>query len=82
MGVEVLSKITNWTDRSTCVLFGDAAGAVVVAAALDAGSPFTTDRSPLKDSIQSPSDVTMNRMALTVVIFDRMVAVPRGPKAV
>jgi 3-oxoacyl-[acyl-carrier-protein] synthase-3 len=30
VGVEVLSKITNWTDRSTCVLFGDAAGAVVV----------------------------------------------------
>jgi 3-oxoacyl-[acyl-carrier-protein] synthase III len=30
VGVEVLSKITNWKDRSTCVLFGDAAGAVVV----------------------------------------------------
>lgn len=30
VGVEVLTKITNWTDRSTCVLFGDAAGAMVV----------------------------------------------------
>jgi 3-oxoacyl-[acyl-carrier-protein] synthase-3 len=30
VGVEVLSKITNWSDRATCVLFGDAAGAVVV----------------------------------------------------
>jgi 3-oxoacyl-[acyl-carrier-protein] synthase-3 len=30
VGVEVLTKITNWTDRSTCVLFGDAAGAVVL----------------------------------------------------
>ena len=27
-----LTKITNWKDRSTCVLFGDAAGAVVVEA--------------------------------------------------
>ena len=27
---ETLSKITDWTDRSTCVLFGDGAGAAVV----------------------------------------------------
>ncbi len=30
IGSEVLSKITNWQDRSTCVLFGDGAGAVLV----------------------------------------------------
>ena len=30
VGVEVLSKITDWTDRSTCVLFGDGAGAAVL----------------------------------------------------
>lgn len=30
IGAEVLSTITNWKDRSTCVLFGDAAGAVLV----------------------------------------------------
>ena len=30
IGGEVLSKITNWKDRNTCVLFGDAAGAVVL----------------------------------------------------
>lgn len=30
IGVEVLSKITNWEDRNTCVLFGDGAGAVVI----------------------------------------------------
>jgi 3-oxoacyl-[acyl-carrier-protein] synthase-3 len=30
VGVEVLSKITDWTDRSTCVLFGDGAGAAIV----------------------------------------------------
>lgn len=30
VGVEMLTKITNWTDRSTCVLFGDAAGSVVL----------------------------------------------------
>jgi 3-oxoacyl-[acyl-carrier-protein] synthase-3 len=31
VGVDVLSAFTDWTDRSTCVLFGDAAGAVVLA---------------------------------------------------
>lgn len=30
IGAETLSKITDWTDRSTCVLFGDGAGAAVV----------------------------------------------------
>ncbi len=30
IGVEVLSRIIDWTDRSTCVLFGDGAGAVLL----------------------------------------------------
>ncbi|ADH61047.1 3-oxoacyl-(acyl-carrier-protein) synthase III [Thermoanaerobacter mathranii subsp. mathranii str. A3] len=30
IGAETLSKITNWKDRNTCVLFGDGAGAAVV----------------------------------------------------
>ena len=30
IGTEVLSRIIDWTDRSTCVLFGDGAGAVVL----------------------------------------------------
>jgi 3-oxoacyl-[acyl-carrier-protein] synthase-3 len=31
VGAEVLSKITDWNDRTTCVLFGDGAGAVLMA---------------------------------------------------
>lgn len=30
VGAEVISKTLDWTDRSTCILFGDGAGAVVV----------------------------------------------------
>lgn len=30
VGTELLSRITNWEDRSTCVLFGDGAGAAVL----------------------------------------------------
>src|SRR6185503_18373680 len=33
VGVETMTSITNWTDRNSCVLFGDAAGAMVVEAA-------------------------------------------------
>lgn len=30
IGADLLTSITNWTDRSTCVLFGDGAGAAIV----------------------------------------------------
>lgn len=32
IGAETLSRVTDWTDRNTCVLFGDGAGAVVIQA--------------------------------------------------
>ena len=32
IGAEVLSRIVDWTDRNTCLLFGDGAGAVVLEA--------------------------------------------------
>ncbi len=37
VGAEIFSKILNWKDRSTCVLFGDGAGAVVLAANEETG---------------------------------------------
>lgn len=37
VGAETLSRITNWEDRNTCVLFGDGAGAVVLEASTEAG---------------------------------------------
>ena len=36
IGSDALSGITDWTDRDTCVLFGDGAGAVVVQRSADA----------------------------------------------
>ncbi|MFA6075237.1 MAG: beta-ketoacyl-ACP synthase III [Negativicutes bacterium] len=35
IGAETLTKITDWTDRNTCVLFGDGAGAAVVSKVAD-----------------------------------------------
>ena len=38
IGAETFSRLVDWTDRSTCVLFGDGAGAVVLDAATRSGS--------------------------------------------
>ncbi len=37
IGAETLSRIVDWTDRNTCVLFGDGAGAVVLQAGSEPG---------------------------------------------
>jgi len=37
VGAETLSRIVDWTDRTTCVLFGDGAGAVVLKATTEPG---------------------------------------------
>jgi 3-oxoacyl-[acyl-carrier-protein] synthase-3 len=42
IGAETFSRILDWTDRTTCVLFGDGAGAVVVEAGTGEGT--TADR--------------------------------------
>lgn len=43
IGSEVYSKILNWKDRNTCVLFGDGAGAALVSAAEDGGKSRILD---------------------------------------
>src|SRR5207249_9707689 len=42
IGVETLSKIVDWTDRNTCVLFGDASGAVVLRSTGQPGGILST----------------------------------------
>ena len=37
VGTETLSKIVNWNDRGTCILFGDGAGAAVIEPVADGG---------------------------------------------
>ena len=43
IGAETYSRILDWTDRGTCVLFGDGAGAVIVRAAAGAAVPSDPD---------------------------------------
>ena len=42
IGAETLSRITDWSDRATCVLFGDGAGAVVLQAGENEGGVLAT----------------------------------------
>ncbi len=51
IGAETFSRILDWTDRGTCVLFGDGAGAVVLRA--EEGGGTTADRGVLSNRIRS-----------------------------
>jgi 3-oxoacyl-[acyl-carrier-protein] synthase-3 len=51
IGAETFSRILDWTDRTTCVLFGDGAGAVVIEAQEQPGQK--TDRGVLTSHLRS-----------------------------
>jgi 3-oxoacyl-[acyl-carrier-protein] synthase III len=51
IGAETMSRLMDWTDRSTCVLFGDGAGAVVLEAGQGKGN--ASDRGVLATHIYS-----------------------------
>ncbi|WP_324754716.1 beta-ketoacyl-ACP synthase III [Roseovarius sp. Pro17] len=51
IGAETFSRIMDWTDRSTCVLFGDGAGALLLGAEDGAGT--TKDRGILASDLNS-----------------------------
>ena len=51
IGAETFSRILDWHDRTTCVLFGDGAGAVILGAAEGRGAP--SDRGVLATRLHS-----------------------------
>jgi 3-oxoacyl-[acyl-carrier-protein] synthase-3 len=51
IGAETFSRIMDWSDRSTCVLFGDGAGAVILKA--EQGKGETSDRGVLSADLNS-----------------------------
>ena len=51
IGAETFSRIMDWTDRSTCVLFGDGAGALILEAREGSGTP--ADRGILATDLNS-----------------------------
>ncbi len=51
IGAETFSRIMDWTDRSTCVLFGDGAGALILSA--EEGDGTSQDRGILSTDLHS-----------------------------
>jgi 3-oxoacyl-[acyl-carrier-protein] synthase-3 len=62
VGSEALSRITDWTDRSTCVLFGDGAGALILEKSEEEGvrACFSAARSDISDAIYCRSHPIQN----------------------
>ena len=54
IGAETFTRLLDWGDRSTCVLFGDGAGAVVLRA--ETGTGAITDRGVLSTHLHSDGD--------------------------
>ena len=75
VGAETLTRIVNWNDRKTCVLFGDGAGAAVLTASDepgilsthihangDFGDLLTSNKGPsvgMKDEVTGPIEIAM-----------------------
>lgn len=57
IGVEVLSKVVDWSDRNTCVLFGDGAGAVILKSSSQEGiiCTYTGSQGDLKELLTLPA---------------------------
>ena len=53
IGAETFSRILDWTDRGTCVLFGDGAGAVVIEAVEDTDLAESQDSGILQTFVRS-----------------------------
>ena len=66
VGAETLSRIIDWTDRDTCVLFGDGAGAVILEASEQPGivSTFLHADGQHKDLLKVPVGISTNYAAI------------------
>ncbi len=57
IGAEVYSRIMNWQDRGTCVLFGDGAGAVLLQAVEGEGAGASNERGILSTHLHAQGDL-------------------------
>jgi len=67
VGAETFSRIIDWSDRATCVLFGDGAGAMVLGAGSEPGimSTHLYADGKYKELLWVPSGVSTNYQAVT-----------------
>jgi 3-oxoacyl-[acyl-carrier-protein] synthase-3 len=75
VGVELLSRVMNWSDRTTCVLFGDGAGAAVVGPATGDGRGVLSTKlytdSSLAESLCIPAGGSKERITADSLAMKR-----------
>lgn len=64
VGADTYSRLINWSDRSTCILFGDGAGAVVLEASPEPGilSTHLHADGAYKDTLTVPAKIAQGRL--------------------
>jgi len=64
VGADIFSRLINWSDRNTCVLFGDGSGAVVLEASTTPGilSSHLHADGAYKDLLTAPAMVAQDRL--------------------
>lgn len=84
IGAEMLSRVTDWQDRSTCVLFGDGAGAVVVSGGEGPGPRVISTRLHADgrhaDALKIPSGGTADPASAESVAARRHAIAMNGPE--
>ena len=78
IGVELITRLMDWTDRNTCVLFGDAAGAAVIGEVDGAGEILAVEAG----TDGSRADILMLEVGGTRKPFSRELARQRRHKGV
>ncbi|MCK7472770.1 MAG: hypothetical protein MZV49_02870 [Rhodopseudomonas palustris] len=84
IGAETFSRILDWNDRSTCVLFGDGAGAVVLEAQEQLGHLGRPRRAHHPSALRRPPQVEALCRWRSVLDPDRRLSAhgrPRGVQA-
>jgi 3-oxoacyl-[acyl-carrier-protein] synthase III len=75
VGVELLSRVLNWNDRTTCVLFGDGAGAAVLTPAKNDGRGVLSTRlytdATLAESLCIPAGGSKERITPEAILAAR-----------
>ena len=82
IGAETFSRILDWTDRTTCVLFGDGAGAVVMEAQQQPGDTRRSRRADHASALRRPAQIQALCRRRAVLDQDRRLPAHGGPRGV
>ena len=77
IGAETFSRILDWNDRGTCVLFGDGAGAIVMKAEQGGGSP-TVLNAANETAVHAFIEGRIGFLDIAAVVEETLEALPGG----